>query len=97
MKSHANQPNQPRQDAPDPEPQDLVNEGTEQGDEQEHGEAQMQGEGNYEAARRHRESAERFVDSGQVERAAREAEPRSVSEDQALRDAEAQGRAHAKS
>lgn len=57
---------------------------------------EMQGEGNYTAARRHRESVEEFVESGQVDKAAREAKPRSDREAQELRDAEAAGRAPAR-
>jgi hypothetical protein len=57
---------------------------------------EMQGEGNYTAARRHRESVEQFVESGQVGAAADAAEPGSSEEAQALRDAEEIGRSKAK-
>jgi hypothetical protein len=56
----------------------------------------LQGEGNYDAARRHRKSVEDFVESGDVERSARDAAPRSDEEADALREAEEQGRAPAK-
>lgn len=57
---------------------------------------ELQGEGNYTAARRHRKSVERFVDSGDVERAARDAAPASDEEARELREAEEAGRAHAR-
>jgi hypothetical protein len=82
MNRHPNLPGQPREDAPD--------------DNSEGDDAELQGEGNYDAARRHRESVENFVDSGQVDQAARDAEPRDDEEAQALRDAEAEGLEHAK-
>lgn len=56
----------------------------------------LQGEGNYTAARRHRESAEKFVESGQVAQAARDAEPNSTREARELQDAEEAARSHAK-
>ena len=56
----------------------------------------VQGEGNYDAARRHRESAEGFVREHDVEQAARDAEPQGAEEAQQLEDAEAEGRSHAK-
>ena len=56
----------------------------------------LQGEGNYTAARRHRQSAEDFVERGDVERAAREAAPDSAEEEADLKAAEQEGRSHAK-
>jgi hypothetical protein len=56
----------------------------------------VQGEGNYDAARRHRESVEDFVRDNDVERAAREAEPQGADEAQQLEDAESEGRSHAR-
>ena len=56
----------------------------------------LQGEGDYDAARRHRESVEAFVAAGRVEPAARAAAPDSAQEAQDLKEAEAEGRAHAK-
>jgi len=60
------------------------------------GDTPLQGEGDYEAARRHRESVEAFVAAGRVEPAARAAAPDSAQEAQDLQQAEAEGRAHAK-
>ena len=56
----------------------------------------VQGEGDYEAARRHRASLEAFVASGKVEPAARAATPDSSRQAQDLKQAEDEGRAHAK-
>ncbi len=56
----------------------------------------LQGEGNYDAARRHRESTEKFVKSGAVEPAARDAAPHSIDEAREMRDAEEAGKSHAK-
>ncbi len=56
----------------------------------------VQGEGDYEAARRHRESLQRFVKSGQVEKAARDAEPATPVEEEALFNAEREGEQHSK-
>lgn len=56
----------------------------------------VQGEGDYEAARRHRASVEKFVKSGQVEDAAREAEPLTPVEEVELFDAERAGESRSK-
>jgi hypothetical protein len=56
----------------------------------------VQGEGDYEAARRYRAEAARYVRSADIERAARAAEPKSEAESQELKDAEAKGRARSK-
>lgn len=56
----------------------------------------LQGEGNYTAARRHRESVEHFVDAGKVEEAARDAAPQDATEQRDLQQAEEAGRARAK-
>lgn len=58
--------------------------------------APVQGEGDYEAARRHRDAATRYVRDHDVERAARDAAPRSPEEARALRDAEAAGRSESR-
>ena len=58
--------------------------------------ADLQGEGNYDAARRHRESVEEFVESGQVEAAARDAAPRDDAEAREMQAAEEAGKSHAK-
>ena len=56
----------------------------------------LQGEGNYTAARRHRESVENFVDSGKVEEAARDAAPQDAGEQREMKQAEEAGRSRAK-
>lgn len=58
--------------------------------------ADLQGEGNYDAARRHRESVEEFVASGQVDAAARDAAPNDEAEARELEAAEVAGKSHAK-
>lgn len=52
----------------------------------------MQGEGNYSAARRHRESVEKFLESTDVEAAARDAAPDGAQEADDLKAAEEEGR-----
>lgn len=56
----------------------------------------LQGEGNYAAARRHRESVEDFVESGKVDDAAREAAPHDAQEADEMQEAERIGQSHAK-
>jgi hypothetical protein len=56
----------------------------------------VQGEGNYSAARRHRASVRKFIKSGQVEEAARDAEPKTPVEEEALFDAERAGEERSK-
>lgn len=56
----------------------------------------VQGEGDYDAARRHRASVKEFIDAGKVGPAADKAAPADVAEDRELRDAEAEGRAKAR-
>ena len=56
----------------------------------------MQGEGNKDAAREYNESQREFVQSGQVDEAAREAEPRSDEERREMERAEREGRSHAR-
>ena len=56
----------------------------------------MQGEGNRDAAREYNESQRDFVESGDVERAAREAEPKSESDRAEMEEAERKGRSHAR-
>lgn len=53
----------------------------------------LQGEGNYAAARRHRKSAEKFVDAGRVEQAAHHAAPKDAAEQREMQQAEQEGRA----
>ena len=56
----------------------------------------VQGEGDYNAARRHRKSLTDFVASGKVDRAARDAEPKTVLEQDALLEAEKLGESRSK-
>jgi hypothetical protein len=56
----------------------------------------VQGEGNYEAARRFDKASAEFVRSHDVEKLARNAAPRSPAEAERLRDAEEEGRSHSK-
>jgi len=58
--------------------------------------SEVQGEGDYEAARRHRESVESFVKSGKVEQAAHDAAPKTKREADELSDAENVGESHSK-
>ena len=56
----------------------------------------VQGEGNYEAARRYRAGVDRYVRSADVGAAARAAAPRSAAEAEELEAAENKGRSRAK-
>jgi hypothetical protein len=56
----------------------------------------MQGEGNRDAAREYNESQRDFVQSGQVDEAARDAEPTSDEERREMERAEREGRSHAR-
>lgn len=56
----------------------------------------IQGEGNYEAAQHYRKDAERHAKSGKVEQAARDAEPKDKREREQMKQAEEEGRSHAK-
>lgn len=55
-----------------------------------------QGEGNREAARHYNEQTEQHAKSGNVEQEARDAEPKSEREKDQMRQAEQEGRSHAK-
>jgi hypothetical protein len=57
---------------------------------------EVQGEGDYAAARRYDEKTKRFVDSGRVDDAANDAKPRSAEEESILRDAEQDGLSRSK-
>ncbi len=59
-------------------------------------ESQNQGEGNREAARHYNEQAEQHAKSGKSKQAARDAEPRDEQEREEMRQAEKEGRSHAK-
>lgn len=56
----------------------------------------VQGEGDYNAARRYNKASKTFAQSGAVPAAAADAEPRSEQEAQELAAAEREGRQHAK-
>jgi hypothetical protein len=58
--------------------------------------SKVQGEGDYASARKYNARARAFVEAGKVDQAAREAAPRNAQEKDAMRQAEAEGRAHAK-
>ncbi len=57
---------------------------------------QVQGEGDYEAARRHRKSVRSFVKSGKVDKAAHDAAPKTTQEHDALQQAERIGESRSK-
>jgi hypothetical protein len=56
----------------------------------------IQGEGDYESARRYRKDVERFVTENDTEELAREAEPQSEQEADEMLDAEREGRSRSK-
>ncbi|HTU68550.1 MAG TPA: hypothetical protein VMF52_21605 [Steroidobacteraceae bacterium] len=56
----------------------------------------VQGEGDYDAARRHRKRVEEYVENNDVEKAAVRAAPESAAEAAELEAAEAEGKSHAK-
>jgi len=85
-RSHDDTPNTPSDPAADPAaaaPADASD-------------AALQGEGNYTAARRHRASVKDFIDAGGVDEAAHQAAPQTAAEERDMKDAETEGRAHAK-
>jgi hypothetical protein len=59
-------------------------------------EDKIQGEGDYEAARRYDEKAREYVKTHNVEQAARDAEPRNEGEERDMERAEEQGKRRAK-
>jgi hypothetical protein len=54
------------------------------------------GEGNYAASREYDDATRKYAQSGKVEQAARDAAPRSSKEAREMKDAEAEGKRHAK-
>jgi hypothetical protein len=56
----------------------------------------VQGEGDYEAARRHRKRVSEFIENNDVEKAAVRAAPESAAEAEEMEDAEAEGKSRAK-
>ena len=57
---------------------------------------QEHGEGNYKASKQYNDATKEFVQSGKVEEAARDAEPRNQQEAREMREAEQAGKSHAK-
>ncbi len=66
------------------------------GDQQPNKDSEVQGEGDYKAARRYNDATREFVEEENVAEAARDAEPQSVGEEQQLEHAEQAGRDRAK-
>ena len=58
--------------------------------------SRVQGEGDYRAARRHRRKLRQFIATSDTQELAREAAPRSETEQHDMLEAERQGRARAK-
>lgn len=58
---------------------------------------EMQGEGNYEAAKEYDDATSKFVKAGKVDKAARDAKPKNDQEAREMLEAEETGRARAKS
>jgi hypothetical protein len=56
----------------------------------------VEGEGSYKGSKDYSERTKKFVDSGKVEQAARDAEPKSTEEAHAMEKAERIGKKHAK-
>ena len=56
----------------------------------------VQGEGDYEAARRYGKEVKDYVDSADIDKAAHDAAPRSPDEQREMEEAERAGRSHSK-
>jgi hypothetical protein len=56
----------------------------------------LQGEGNYTATRRYRESVKTFIDSGKVDQAAHDAAPDTEQQARDMKNAEQVGKSHAR-
>lgn len=56
----------------------------------------LQGEGNYTAAKEYDDATRNFIKKGKVEEAARNAAPKNAQEEREMQEAEEKGRAHAK-
>ena len=54
------------------------------------------GEGNYKASKEYNDATKKFVDSGKVDQAARDAEPKNQQEASEMQKAEQAGKSHAK-
>jgi hypothetical protein len=59
-------------------------------------EEKIQGEGDYEAARRFRQRTDEFLENNDVEKAALRAAPETSKEAEEMKAAEAEGKSHAK-
>ena len=57
---------------------------------------QVEGEGSYSGTKEYNERTKRFIESGKVEEAARNAEPKSEEEKRAMQEAERIGKSRAK-
>lgn len=57
---------------------------------------QIEGEGSYSGAKQYNDATKKFVDQGKVEQAAKSAKPKSDAEAREMRDAEREGKSHAK-
>jgi hypothetical protein len=57
---------------------------------------EVQGEGDYKAARRYDEETHKFVEDGKVDAAVAKAKPTSPADEKAMKDAEKAGKARAK-
>jgi hypothetical protein len=60
------------------------------------GEGKQYGEGNYEASRKYNEGLKKHLETSDVEKEARDAAPRSASEEKEMQDAERIGRGRAR-
>jgi hypothetical protein len=67
-----------------------------QGQGQGQGQGHVQGEGDYEAARRYRKDVKDFVDKADIDEAAHAAAPKSSDERREMEQAERTGRSHSK-
>jgi hypothetical protein len=56
----------------------------------------VQGEGDYEAARNYDDATREFVEAGEVQKAARDAEPKDRAEADEMERAEQEGKSHSK-
>jgi hypothetical protein len=70
--------------------------GTSSGEGQQQGQQNVHGEGNYQATRDYNMRTKRFIESGQVDKAAHDAAPDSEAEALQMAAAEAEGKRHAK-
>jgi hypothetical protein len=70
--------------------------GTSDGDNRQQGQQNVHGEGNYQATRDYNARTKRFIESGQVDKAAHDAQPDTEAEALQMAAAEAEGKRHAK-